>query len=79
MITEADKKTIRDIAKKYHVKRVLLFGSCLCPDKENNDIDIAIEGISSQNFYKFYGDLLFAFIHNSLFYFFRDRKNEATL
>jgi len=60
MITEADKKTIRDIAKKYHVKRVLLFGSCLCPDKESNDIDIAIEGIFPQNFYKFYGDLLFA-------------------
>ena len=60
MITEADKKTIRDIAKKYHVKRVLLFGSCLCPDKESNDIDIAIEGILPKNFYKFYGDLLFA-------------------
>ena len=60
MITEADKKTIRDIAKKYHVKRVLLFGSCLCPDKESDDIDIAIEGISPPNFYKFYGDLLFA-------------------
>ena len=60
MISEADKKTIRDIAKKYHIKRVLLFGSCLCPDKESNDIDIAIEGIPPLNFYKFYGDLLFA-------------------
>jgi len=60
MITEAEKKIIRNIAEKYHVKRVLLFGSSLCPAKESKDIDIAIEGISPENFFKFYGDLLFA-------------------
>ena len=60
MITEAEKKTIRNIAEKYHIKRVLLFGSSVCPARESNDIDIAIEGISPEIFFKFYGDLLFA-------------------
>lgn len=60
MITETEKKIIKDISKKYYIKRVLLFGSCLLPDRENVDIDIAVEGISPNDFYKFYGDLLFA-------------------
>ena len=60
MITEAEKKIIKNISKKYHIKRVLLFGSCLLPDRENTDIDIAVEGISPFDFFKFYGDLLFA-------------------
>jgi predicted nucleotidyltransferase len=60
MITEAEKKIIKKISRKYNIKRVLLFGSCLLPDKESADIDIAIEGISPQDFYKFYGDLLFS-------------------
>ena len=29
MITEKDKKIIQEISKKYHVRRVLLFGSSL--------------------------------------------------
>ena len=60
MITEKDKKTIREISKKYHAKRVLLFGSSLDTDKESNDIDIAVDGILPKKFYDFYGDLIFA-------------------
>ena len=60
MITEAEKRIIKDISRKYNIKRVLLFGSCLLPTKESADIDLAIEGISPKDFYKFYGDLLFA-------------------
>ncbi len=60
MITEIEKKTICQIAKKYHIKKVLLFGSCIIPNKKSNDIDIAIDGISEQDFFKFYGDLLFS-------------------
>ena len=58
MITEKDKKTIREISKKYHIKRVLLFGSSLDPAKESRDIDIAIEGIRHRDFFNYYGDLL---------------------
>lgn len=58
MITEKDKKTIREISEKYHIKRVLLFGSSLDTSKESRDIDIAIEGIDPRDFFDYYGDLL---------------------
>lgn len=60
MITNADKKTIQEISERFHAKRVLLFGSSLDPKKESRDIDIAVEGISPKEFYRYYGDLLFA-------------------
>ena len=60
MVTEADKKTIREISEKYHAKRVLLFGSSLVPERESRDIDIAVEGISPKDFYRYYGDLMFS-------------------
>lgn len=60
MITEKDKKTIQEISERYHVKRVLLFGSSLDAAKENSDIDIAVEGITPGDFFRYYGDLLFA-------------------
>lgn len=38
MITKEDKKAIRKISREYHAKRVILFGSCLSPDKDSRDI-----------------------------------------
>ncbi len=58
MITEVDKKTIREVSGKYHAKRVLLFGSSIDSTKESHDIDIAVEGISPEDFFKYYGDLM---------------------
>lgn len=58
MISESEKKTIREISEKYAVKRVLLFGSSLASGKESRDIDLAVEGISPKDFFTFYGDLL---------------------
>lgn len=58
MLTEQDKKIIQELSKKYHVKRVLLFGSSLDPAKESHDIDIAVEGIDPREFFKYYGDLM---------------------
>lgn len=58
MITDADKKTIREISKKYHAKRVLLFGSSLDSTRESRDIDIAVEGIAPRDFFKYYGELM---------------------
>ena len=57
MISEKDKATILKYAKKYNINTVILFGSCL--DKEDpNDIDIGINGIEPELFFKFYGELL---------------------
>lgn len=58
MITESEKRTIREISKRYAVKRVLLFGSSLVIDKESRDIDLAVEGISPGDFFRYYGDLM---------------------
>ncbi|MFH1771914.1 MAG: hypothetical protein ABH872_03780 [Candidatus Omnitrophota bacterium] len=58
MIAEKDKETIRKISEKYHIKRVLLFGSSLDAAKESRDIDIAIEGIDPGDFFDYYGELL---------------------
>ena len=58
MISKQDIKIIQEVSKEYKVNRVLLFGSGLDPKKESHDIDIAVEGIAKQNFFKYYGDLM---------------------
>jgi len=60
MISEQDKAIITDIAHRYGVRGVLLFGSSADPGREANDIDLAVEGIVPERFFSFYGDLLFA-------------------
>ena len=60
MITDTDKKIIEQLARKYHAKRVVLFGSSLSSTQEYRDIDIAVEGIGGKDFYTFYGELLCA-------------------
>ncbi|MCG2711320.1 MAG: nucleotidyltransferase domain-containing protein [Candidatus Omnitrophica bacterium] len=58
MISETDKKIIKELSKKYHVKLVLLFGSSLDPAREGQDIDLAVDGIDPRKFFKYYGDLM---------------------
>lgn len=60
MITELEKRMIREISEKYQAKRVLLFGSSLDTTRESRDIDIAVEGVQPKDFFKYYGDLLLA-------------------
>ena len=60
MLEDKDKKIIQEISRKYRVKRVLLFGSSVDTTKESRDIDIAVEGILPQDFFRYYGELLFA-------------------
>lgn len=58
MISEKDKKIIQGLSEKYHVKKVLLFGSSADPFKEGRDIDLAVAGIDPREFFKYYGDLM---------------------
>jgi predicted nucleotidyltransferase len=60
MITQTDQQAIRTICRKYGVKRALLFGSSLDETREARDIDIAVEGLAPRDFFRFYGDLIFA-------------------
>lgn len=59
MITSKEKSIISRIAGRYRVKRIFLFGSSL-NKKQGRDIDLAVEGVPSKDFFKFYGDLLFS-------------------
>jgi len=59
MISEQDKAKIIDIARKYRVKEVFLFGSSIDLNRQANDIDLAVIGIEPEKFFDFYGDLLF--------------------
>jgi predicted nucleotidyltransferase len=58
MISENDKEIIISWAKKYNVEEIYLFGSALDNEREANDIDLAVRGISPVSFFDFYGKLL---------------------
>ncbi len=60
MISEKDKKAILDLAKRYNVKRVILFGSASKDKIKSRDIDLAVEGIPDKLFFKFYSELMFS-------------------
>jgi predicted nucleotidyltransferase len=60
MLTEKTIDILREKAERYHVKKLLLFGSCLeKPEAEANDIDLVVEGIDDDKFLTFYSELLF--------------------
>lgn len=59
MIPESDKAAIVEVAARYGVDRVLLFGSSADPSAEGRDIDLAVEGLPPREFFAFYGELLF--------------------
>lgn len=58
MLKDTELKIIRDVSQQYHVRRVLLFGSSLEADDDTRDIDIAVEGVSPEAFFEYYGDLM---------------------
>jgi len=58
VITDAEKETIAECARKYGARAVLLFGSALHCDRDYADIDLAVDGVDPGLFFKFYGELL---------------------
>jgi len=54
MISEDDKSTILELAKKYKVGGIFLFGSGIT-SKNPTDIDLAVEGILPEKNFSFYG------------------------
>lgn len=52
---------IRSVAEEYGAARVLLFGSCLIrSENETGDIDLAVEGLASDDYHAFWDRLLWA-------------------
>ncbi|MFC1526450.1 nucleotidyltransferase family protein [Candidatus Latescibacterota bacterium] len=60
MISAKDRESITRLADRYDVGRLLLFGSSIDPSRKARDIDLAVEGLAPEKFFRFYGDLLFA-------------------
>ena len=60
MILDQDREAITRLAEQYPITRLLLFGSSTDPTREGRDIDLAVEGLPPQDFFRFYGDLLFS-------------------
>ena len=58
MISDADKQTLITWAKKFNARELFLFGSSLEKGSGANDIDIAVRGIASGEFFDFHGKLL---------------------
>ncbi len=58
MIKDADRKRICDLARKYGVSRLLLFGSAAQEGAVPRDIDLGVEGIDPKLFFRFLGDLI---------------------
>ncbi|MBW2671018.1 MAG: hypothetical protein JRD87_14280 [Deltaproteobacteria bacterium] len=60
MISPDIRKTIMECASEFDVKAVWIFGSSLEDDSVARDIDLAVEGISPELFFKFYARLFMA-------------------
>jgi predicted nucleotidyltransferase len=59
MVSSRDRAAIVEIASRYQVSRVLLFGSSIAEGAEARDVDRAVEGLHPSRFFSFYGDLIF--------------------
>ena len=58
MVSQNDIETIKNLSNKYHAKRVILFGSSLDSQRQANDIDLAVEGVASKDYYRYCGELM---------------------
>jgi predicted nucleotidyltransferase len=60
MLSAEDRNAILKLARRFGASRVLLFGSAAKSEGESRDIDLAVEGIAPREFFRFYGELMFA-------------------
>ena len=58
MVSQNDIKTIKRVSGKYNARKVVLFGSSLDPQRQASDIDLAIDGIASKDYYRYCGELM---------------------
>lgn len=58
MLSSDDKSRIQQIAEKYNVGKLYIFGSSIQSVRMPNDIDLAVDGVQDEMFFKFYGELI---------------------
>lgn len=59
MVSAAFQEIIKSCAEEFGVKTVWLFGSALEDEEHSRDYDLAVEGLSPDHFFDFYGRLFF--------------------
>ena len=59
MISSNLQQVVRSVARDFDVDAVWLFGSAVEDETTARDIDLAVEGLSPQRFFDFYGRLYF--------------------
>jgi len=60
MVSQNDIEIVKQLSDKYRVKKVVLFGSSLDPQQEGHDIDLAVEGVAPEDYYRYCGELMMA-------------------
>ena len=60
MVSQTDIEIIKQLSSKYSVKKVVLFGSSLDSQREGRDIDLAVEGVPPEDYYRYCGELMMA-------------------
>ena len=60
MVSQHDIDTLKRVSSKYRVKKVVLFGSSLDPQRQGRDIDIAVDGVPPGDYYRYCGELMMA-------------------
>lgn len=58
MVSDTEREAIIRCARKFGASRVYLFGSCAQQEYGYRDIDIAVEGIPPQLFFKFCAEVM---------------------
>ena len=57
MLADSERRTIIELARRFNVSYVVLFGSSLEDGQSANDIDLGVKGIEPRLFFKFYAQL----------------------
>ena len=60
MVSARDKAIITDLARRYGAVKVWLFGSSAERRTRGRDLDLAVEGLAPEHFFRFVGELMMA-------------------
>jgi predicted nucleotidyltransferase len=58
VISKRGRATIAELARRYGVSRVWVFGSNADQGKRGRDVDLAVEGLAPARFFQFVGELM---------------------
>ena len=58
MVSQNDIEIIKRLSSKHRVRKVILFGSSLDPQRQADDIDLAVDGVAPQDYYQYCGELM---------------------